>query len=897
MFESVFIKKMNQDEYDQKYLPNTLANTVCNDTEIVYSNLKLQMKNSINSNQSQGFTTIFNNLAVDSDKLTKSPINNINGKAIDKKTNNLDNSFINKDDLREYIPNVNGETANHLNHYSRINNDSKLHHDSSEQFVGNCTTSPKSVSSNCSNTTTTSASNSSPSNCNLNGENGSSILAYSPPTSNTSASSGKSFNTDNYNKIDSTRYDAMKNDTSNMSPNGSRSSSCERMKMNGNDRKMDREAQKLLKKELIPQRKRRDFIPEELKDDHYWERRRKNNLAAKRSREKRRINDIVLEAKVYELRTLNSVLKLKLDLVAKKFELSDQEIERIFEENKHLLEVIEAIDCSDGTNDSGRNDDTYVITETDTKENESQDEDSKTRIDKKIFKNKSSCSSNSSLNENSSGEEGTKRTKSKKTDMVKKRNKQSTKLTEVEKQNDNLMLTDIQYANADTQDCPRIVNNRMHKSSKSSFIPDNDVVKSHYPLLYGQLCREICNASDIGDNQQMTELQTNGTFASEKSESLYQLKTPAPSSCYSSSNTKARPQTNLLFNQLKANNDFTNQTPLNSIYEKNKETLNESLLMRASSQQESKFSLSKLLLSKKLQDEKALLLNQFSVNTDYKNFKDVNNKDIINSLVNEYFKNKNKQNYVPKVENSLRNAVDDDLMKSQMQKYKNLISRTNNINEEQKTKSLDVSSVQLHVNTLAFEKNINEMNIRTKKRHIQGEITNGFDKPMSIQQILNNQEIISPSSSSDKSYEDCQLGLRSQKSQDDSEDVNYNENINYKFSNHVPGVKLQPNVKIRKLSTKSPQNLNCLTNDENKNLLNCGSIDTGINPNATSISIQELINFSNGSQSQQQKLLLNGKYNNSNLGGINNNNAYATADNMPLKLRFKMLQLKTGEVN
>jgi hypothetical protein len=52
--------------------------------------------------------------------------------------------------------------------------------------------------------------------------------------------------------------------------------------------------QLLSRKDVIPARKRRDFIPNDLKDDHYWERRRKNNLAAKRSREKRRLNDIVL---------------------------------------------------------------------------------------------------------------------------------------------------------------------------------------------------------------------------------------------------------------------------------------------------------------------------------------------------------------------------------------------------------------------------------------------------------------------------------------------------------------------------------------------------------------------------------------------------------------------------
>lgn len=52
--------------------------------------------------------------------------------------------------------------------------------------------------------------------------------------------------------------------------------------------------QLLTRKDVIPARKRRDFIPNDMKDNHYWERRRKNNLAAKRSREKRRLNDIVL---------------------------------------------------------------------------------------------------------------------------------------------------------------------------------------------------------------------------------------------------------------------------------------------------------------------------------------------------------------------------------------------------------------------------------------------------------------------------------------------------------------------------------------------------------------------------------------------------------------------------
>ncbi|KAH7970917.1 hypothetical protein HPB49_016708 [Dermacentor silvarum] len=43
---------------------------------------------------------------------------------------------------------------------------------------------------------------------------------------------------------------------------------------------------------LFPTRKQREFIPDNKKDDTYWDRRRRNNEAAKRSREKRRLNDM-----------------------------------------------------------------------------------------------------------------------------------------------------------------------------------------------------------------------------------------------------------------------------------------------------------------------------------------------------------------------------------------------------------------------------------------------------------------------------------------------------------------------------------------------------------------------------------------------------------------------------
>ncbi|XP_075062758.1 uncharacterized protein LOC142151243 [Mixophyes fleayi] len=64
-------------------------------------------------------------------------------------------------------------------------------------------------------------------------------------------------------------------------------------------------------------RRKREFISNEKKDASYWEKRRKNNEAAKRSREKRRFHDLVLEGRVAALdeeneRLRNELLQLKL---------------------------------------------------------------------------------------------------------------------------------------------------------------------------------------------------------------------------------------------------------------------------------------------------------------------------------------------------------------------------------------------------------------------------------------------------------------------------------------------------------------------------------------------------------------------------------------------------------
>ncbi|KAK3090301.1 hypothetical protein FSP39_010751 [Pinctada imbricata] len=70
---------------------------------------------------------------------------------------------------------------------------------------------------------------------------------------------------------------------------------------------------------FIPTRKQREFIPENRKDNHYWEKRRKNNEAARRSREKRRLHDVVLENRIVDLTRDNCQLRNELFAIKKKF--------------------------------------------------------------------------------------------------------------------------------------------------------------------------------------------------------------------------------------------------------------------------------------------------------------------------------------------------------------------------------------------------------------------------------------------------------------------------------------------------------------------------------------------------------------------------------------------------
>ncbi|XP_068277033.1 NFIL3 like protein [Nyctibius grandis] len=73
-----------------------------------------------------------------------------------------------------------------------------------------------------------------------------------------------------------------------------------------------RKAKLLHSKVSGPSRRKREFMPDEKKDNMYWEKRRKNNEAAKRSREKRRLNDFAMESQLAALSEENAMLRTEL---------------------------------------------------------------------------------------------------------------------------------------------------------------------------------------------------------------------------------------------------------------------------------------------------------------------------------------------------------------------------------------------------------------------------------------------------------------------------------------------------------------------------------------------------------------------------------------------------------
>ncbi|XP_016122318.1 nuclear factor, interleukin 3 regulated, member 5 [Sinocyclocheilus grahami] len=87
-------------------------------------------------------------------------------------------------------------------------------------------------------------------------------------------------------------------------------------------------------------RRKREFISDEKKDASYWEKRRKNNEAAKRSREKRRLNDMVLENRVMALNEEN--VRLKTELLQLKLRFGLISSASYMEKTQQISNAIEA---------------------------------------------------------------------------------------------------------------------------------------------------------------------------------------------------------------------------------------------------------------------------------------------------------------------------------------------------------------------------------------------------------------------------------------------------------------------------------------------------------------------------------------------------------------------------
>ena len=82
-------------------------------------------------------------------------------------------------------------------------------------------------------------------------------------------------------------------------------------------------------------RKRREFIPEIKKDEKYWIKRRKNNEAAKKSRDKRRMNDAAMGKNITELKHEKARLKAELKAIK---EANGLDVNQVFPYNEADVE-------------------------------------------------------------------------------------------------------------------------------------------------------------------------------------------------------------------------------------------------------------------------------------------------------------------------------------------------------------------------------------------------------------------------------------------------------------------------------------------------------------------------------------------------------------------------------
>ncbi|XP_062859213.1 TEF transcription factor, PAR bZIP family member a isoform X2 [Trichomycterus rosablanca] len=77
------------------------------------------------------------------------------------------------------------------------------------------------------------------------------------------------------------------------------------------DPRKHRFSEEELKPQPMIKKARKIFVPEDLKDDKYWQRRKKNNVAANRSREARRLKENQIAVRAAFLERENSALRLE----------------------------------------------------------------------------------------------------------------------------------------------------------------------------------------------------------------------------------------------------------------------------------------------------------------------------------------------------------------------------------------------------------------------------------------------------------------------------------------------------------------------------------------------------------------------------------------------------------
>ena len=91
-----------------------------------------------------------------------------------------------------------------------------------------------------------------------------------------------------------------------------------------------------LKPQPIIRRRKKQFVPDELKNNKYWVKRSKNNEAAKRSREARRLKENQIAMRARYLEEENNVLRVEVDNLKKENTDLKQMMTTLEEKLNHL---------------------------------------------------------------------------------------------------------------------------------------------------------------------------------------------------------------------------------------------------------------------------------------------------------------------------------------------------------------------------------------------------------------------------------------------------------------------------------------------------------------------------------------------------------------------------------